>query len=196
MLSGTTTELAAINRMLHVIGESPAGSMISLPDDGLTARRILEDVTREVLVEGWHFNTDERFPLMAEATAPHGIPIPVTATSIDLSCNTEFDLVPRGGRLYDRRKKTFSFPGRTFYADITWYFPFDELPEALRQYVLIKAARQFAGGDLPSSLIHGLTEQREMEKRVLWETEDARQADYNLLRQNRTINRINDREAG
>lgn len=193
---GLTTELEAVNRMLRVIGESPASSLSSLPDDGIEARAALADVTRQVLVEGWHFNTDDEFPLTASATVPYDIKVPRTAAKVDLSPSNARDMVIRGGRLYDRKKHTFSFPGVTVKATIVWLFPFDELPETLRQYVTIRAARQFAAGSLQSQLIEELTADDELRARVLWESDDTQQADANILTGNPTTAAILDRSAG
>lgn len=195
MTLGPTTELNAINRMLHILGESPVSSLASLPDDGLTARRLLEDVTREVLTQGWHFNTDYDFPLTADAMSPYAITVPSSAVKVDLCRGSDFDMVIRGKRLYDRRKKTFSFPGATVRANITWLFPFDECPEALRQYLWIKAARLFSAGSMPSELTYQLTQEDEQRALIEWEAADGRQADHNVLRDNWTTRAILNREA-
>lgn len=186
MALGLTTELSAVNLMLRAIGESPASSLASLPDDGISARQVLTDVARQVLTEGWHFNTDVEFPLTASVTPPYEIAVPATAISVDLSkyttASTGTDLVIRQGKLYDRCKHTFSFEGQQFLCDIVWLFDFEELPEALRQYVNVRAARQFYHDTLQAETqASNLSAEKEQMLRTLWEAEDQRTADTNLI---------------
>ena len=58
---GRTTQLEAVNTMLSVIGETPTtDSIISANSsaDVVMAVQILDEVTKEVEAQGWHFNTE------------------------------------------------------------------------------------------------------------------------------------------
>ena len=56
-LSGTT-ELEAVNTLLHTIGEAPVNSLTgTLPIDATLANNTLSEVSREVQSAGWHWNT-------------------------------------------------------------------------------------------------------------------------------------------
>lgn len=186
MALGLTTELSAINLALRSIGESPASSLASLPDDGISARQVLTDVCRRVLTEGWHFNSDVEYPMVASGTSPYEIRVPATAVSVDLTRYTTqnqcLDLTQRGSRLYDRENHTYSFQGKTVYADIVWLFEFEELPESLRQYIALKSAREFYQNTLQqASTVEGFTAEAEAMARAFWEGEDNRSADKNLI---------------
>ena len=107
-----------------------------------------------------------------------------------------YDLVIRGGKLYDRKTHTFSFEGVTVKCTVVWLFEFEELPESLRQYITIRAARQFSDGDLQSQIINGLTEDDEIKARINWESDDIRQGDLNMLKDSASTAQFLDREAG
>jgi len=182
-----TDELSAINLALRAIGESPASSLASLPDDAINAREVIRDVTRRVLTEGWHFNTDEEFPLVASASFPYEITRPATAAKVDVSRTDPActDVVLRGSRLYDRINHTFSFEGRRLLCDIVWLFEFEELPEALRQYIALRSAREFYHNILQmETTAAGLTQENMQRARSDWEDANLAQADMNLISSN------------
>lgn len=197
MATQRSTLLSAINRMLRVIGESPATSTTSLPADGIDAKAVLDDVVRDVLSEGWHFNRDLEFPLTAAATAPFEIAIPPNAVSVQVSEQdySHEDLIIRQGKIYNRDKHTFNMKDRTVLCDIIWLFDFEDLPQQLRRYVTIRAARVFASGEAPNILVEQLTADDEAVARSRWEAEDMRQEKPNMLRDN-DLRQVLVREAG
>ena len=56
MAENSTTELEAVNTLLHSIGEASVNSLTNLPIDGTQAKNILTEVSREVQATGYHFN--------------------------------------------------------------------------------------------------------------------------------------------
>ena len=65
-----TTQLEAVNSMLGHIGEAPVDSIAtpsSLPISASTALTILDEVSREVQSDGWHFNTEYDVTLSPDA---------------------------------------------------------------------------------------------------------------------------------
>ena len=48
MAQNSTTELEAVNTLLHSIGEASVNSLTNLPIDGTQAKNILTEVSREV----------------------------------------------------------------------------------------------------------------------------------------------------
>lgn len=161
----TTTELSAVNSMLATVGEAPINTLEDLGVvDAITARSTLREVTREICVEGWTFNTDTNFPLAPEGFAPFEVTIPPNALSVVPNDPT---FVVRGTRLYDTSRYSYQFQDfDPIECDVIWGLEFDELPEVTRQYVAIRAARRFHKRVLASDLIHTITD--EDERRAMW----------------------------
>ena len=63
-----TTELEAVNALLRAIGEAPIASLGSGQPDEDMALSILEAVMKEVLSEGWRFNTEIGHEIAPEAS--------------------------------------------------------------------------------------------------------------------------------
>lgn len=161
----TTTELNAVNAMLATVGEAPINTLEDLGVvDAITARSTLQEVTRELLVQGYTFNTDEGFPITPEGFEPFEAKIPPNALSV---VPTDQTLTVRGDRLYDTSRFSFNFQGYdAIPCQIIWGLEFDELPEVTRQYVALRAARRFQKRAVASELIHAITE--EDERQAMW----------------------------
>lgn len=160
-----TTKIEAVNAMLATVGEAPINTLIGVDVvDALTAIAALDEVTREILVEGWAFNTDVGYPLPPNADSPYEIPIPLNALEVIPASNT---YTVRSGKLYDTARFSYSF--RDFdpiSVTITWGMDFDDLPERTRQYVAIRAGRRFQGRIEGSTVVNPITE--EAERRAMW----------------------------
>ena len=56
-----TTKLEAVNSMLGHIGEAPVNTIsnaTALPISASVAVSVLDETSREVQLQGWHFNTE------------------------------------------------------------------------------------------------------------------------------------------
>jgi hypothetical protein len=53
-----TTKLEAVNVCLTNIGEAPVASLTGLQVDAQVASSIIDEVSREVQSNGWHWNTE------------------------------------------------------------------------------------------------------------------------------------------
>jgi hypothetical protein len=136
-----TSELEAVNSMLETIGEMPVNSLTDSGNtDSAIAYRALHRINREVQAKGLHCNTEEKYPLSKDEDDK--FPIPSNALRVDFTYNDK-DLVQRGGFLYDRENHTDIFTETTIDVDITFFLPFTDLPEIVRQFIYIKAAREF-----------------------------------------------------
>lgn len=153
--------------MLATIGESPINSLEDLGVvDAITARSTLQEVTRNILVEGWAFNTDVGFPLVPEGFAPFEVKLPPNAMSVT-PMGAFANLIVRGNRLYDGSRFSYSFQGfNAIPCEIVWALSFDELPEVTKQYVAVRAARLLQKRAVSAELLHALTE--EDERRAMW----------------------------
>jgi len=158
----STTELSAINSMLATVGEAPINTLHDLGViDAITARAALTEVTREILIEGYTFNTDINFPLSPEGFAPFAITTPPDALSV-IPKGAFAGYTVRGNRLYDPETFSYVFQDHAVVeCDIIWNQAFDDLPEVTRQYIALRAARRFQKRSLASELIHAITEEDE-----------------------------------
>lgn len=182
MLATTpTTLLEAVNQIIATIGEPPVNS---IEDNGVLdatmALQALSSVSRAVQLKGWHWNTEENYPLAP--TYPEGeIKLPKNTLKVDPSgAFKALDLVARGNRLYDRKKHTYKI-GKHITVDLTVLLPFEELPEAARTYITIKAARRFSEGQIGSELLSQFSLRDELEAKVALEEAEGETADYNIL---------------
>ena len=153
-----TSELEAINTILSVIGESPISSLseVSSVADAVTAQSILSEVSRQVQTKGWHFNTEKDFELTPD-TYNKEILVPTNALRVDsMGDDREMDVVQRGNKLYDRKKHTFQFD-KSIKCDLVVLLPFDQLPQAARHYITIKAARIFQSRTVGSEALYQFT---------------------------------------
>lgn len=80
-------------------------------------------------------------------------------------------LVFRQGKLYDRRKHTFVI-GCPVRVDLTTCLEFEDLPQAARWYIAVKAARRMVAGSLVSGTAYQFTKADEDQARVRMEQEE------------------------
>lgn len=152
------TELEAVNRMLFTIGETPINTIENSGlVDAVTARQVLAQASRDTQLVGWEWNSEEDYPLVP--SFPEGeIILPPNTLKVDTSgVSADLNLVQRGTRLYDRKNHTYAI-NQTVYVDIVLLLPFEELPEAARSYISIKAARQFQAGFIGSDTLFKFTQ--------------------------------------
>jgi hypothetical protein len=176
------TELEAVNLMLSTIGESPVSTLEVSGDLNVSvARQMLYDVSREVQTIGWYFNTDVDYSLPLDVSG--NINVGGNVLSLDLSdINSDIyslDVVQRGSRLYNRKGGTYVFTS-PLYADITWFLPWDDMPQAARQYVAIVASRRFQRRLLGDDVSEKVTAVEEAQAKATLEDFDANTRDYNL----------------
>jgi len=187
-----TTELDAVNIMLGTIGEAPINSIESASgvSDAVIARQILNEVSIQVQEEGWHFNVESNF-VLSPAVPSKEIFVPENCIEVDAE-DTLIDVAIRGNRLYDRKNHTFQFE-KEIKCSMTLMLPFDDLPQAARHYITIRAARVFQQRVVGSQVLGTFTEKDEMRARMALRRYEAKTADYNILTGNYSVMRVLDR---
>lgn len=184
-----TTELEAVNTMLQAAGADPVSSLdVSADSDVTNARSILAETCKQVQSQGWDFNTDERYP-MARTIAGEYV-VPANMAAIDVSDDfPEVRLTERAGKLWDQEKFTFTWD-RELTFNVTWLFPFEELPQTARHYINMKAARKFQARMLGSESLGKFTAQDESEAFSIFTDAEALDAHHNILTGNRSVSRV------
>ncbi len=191
-----TTELEAINTMLRAVGESP----ISDPDEpqlvtAVNAKSTLRRVSREVQSRGWHFNTERDFPFSLDGASK--IPVGDDVVRIDTWGTDRRKSVTRRGKfLYDLDEHTFVFTA-DLKCEVTFVLSFEDIPEAARNYITVKASREFQLSDVGSDgLQFGFDENAEFGALALLQEFEAEHGDYNLLTGSYDVYRSLDRVSG
>lgn len=176
-----TTELEAVNIMLAVIGESPINSLYSpAVADAVTAQAVLSEVSRAVQSVGWHFNTEEGFPL-TPTLFDKEIQLPANCLQVTPSGPDKgADVAQRGSRLYNREKHTYKFD-KGLQVDMIVLLPFDELPEAARYYITVRSARVFQARTVGSETLYQFTAQDEMQAYSALKKAEGITGDYNMF---------------
>lgn len=175
----TTNELAAVNIMLGVIGESPINSLANISGvlDAVTARQVLNEIAVTVQTEGWAFNSEDNWTFLPDSTGT--ITIPNTIIQVD-AVNTLIKVAVRGTRLYDLKNHTYTFTDGVI-LDCVLLFNFDDLPQAARYYIAVRAARVFQARIVGSDTLQGFTVRDETLARVALKAFDADTGGYNML---------------
>lgn len=181
-MSAHITKLDAVNSILAVIGEMPVTTLEgTLNADAVLASRMLEDVVRDVLVEGWYFNTDHNMELTPDVNGNIELADTVINVDVDPRYSIDVDVVQRGNRLYDKKNHTYTFTKPLKGVSMTLFLEFDELPASVKQYVLGLAKVKFQSNVLGDSALHQMLLQDLQKARTAFVAEDIRQSDRNLL---------------
>jgi hypothetical protein len=170
--NNTETELSSVNSILGAIGQAPVTRLyqeepVSFSEDYTCddeAKKL--EVTRNELVfinpevsfvyqllmesntdvqnEGWVFNREEYFELTPNSDGE--VAIPPNVLRMDVSDGQIWrttDVVRRNGKLYDKLHHSYKFAG-TICFDITWKFPYEDLPSVFKRYITSKASGRAA----------------------------------------------------
>ena len=176
MATRKATRLAAVNTIISNIGQSPVTALDTGNPLVEMAEQILDEITRSVLAEGWEHNTEKRYPFTPDASGC--IVVPDNVLGIDATPGTQ--TVIRGGKLYDRIAHSYTFSGKQE-LDVTWLFDFEELPEAFKNYITIRAANVFAGRSVGSQEAVTFGQREETVARATLLEYDTQQGNYTIF---------------
>ena len=181
-MSAHMTKLDAVNSVLAVIGEMPITTIEdTLNADAVLALRMLEDVVRDVLIEGWYFNTDHGMEIAPDVNGNIELAPSVINIDIDPRYSVGVDVVQRGNKLYDKRNHTYTFTKPIKGVSVTYHLDFDELPATAKHYVLALTKVKFQSNVLGDQVLHNALLQDLQRVRTAFVAEDIRQADRNML---------------
>ena len=175
-----TSELDALNVMLTNIGQQPILNIKNTNPQVALAKTVLNQVVSDVLTEGWTFNRELDFPI--EPNSDGEVYLPENVVAWDLTWPTDYDVVIRDGKLYDKRNHTYEFDkNTTLKMDIVWLFDFEDIPNAIRNYITIRAANLFAMRTTGSTEIAKYGQQEEMQARATALDYETQQGDWNIF---------------
>lgn len=175
-----TTELEAVNTMLRCIGESPVSSLeVSGLVDVANARAQLTATSRDVQEKGWAFNQEDNYPLIRQVDGT--ITLPPNVARVDtFGDDAGIDVVQRGTALYNRGDHTYVFT-KDLKVEITFYLPWEQLPQAARNFICISASRIFQAQTMGSQTKHKFSEADEFKAAASMEQAEANNGDANML---------------
>lgn len=174
----------AINMILQVLGEQTIENEQSTEGiyEAEQAELLLEITKKEILSEGWTFNTDENWAIAPEITEGNTSGYIVVAENVlrlDPS-STASNYVRKDGKVYDKVNQTYLF-STAVYFDVVWDVDFDDIPPIIQQYITLKTARilyQRLVGNLDMVTILTRDEQEAMIRARMHEDEVG---DYNIF---------------
>ena len=183
----TSTELDAVNSILMSVGESLVNTLNTQSPEVAIAQKTLQQVTREVLAEGWVFNTENEVKFTVDANDQVSLSDAILHVDTNRFYHLDtYNVIRKDGKLYDRYEHKNTFPDETtMYLDVVWMYAFEDIPQSFRDYITAKATR-IASLRMVSDLeTNKVLEQDEIASRAAAIEYDTRQADYNVFNDNR-----------
>ena len=172
----STTELEAVNVLLTTIGEAPVNALGGIQTTDVSiARQVLNEVSREVQGQGWHFNTEEGVELSPDSNGHLVVPADVARIDSD-----EYNVVIREGRLFDLDERTLTFTSK-MKVTIIYYQDFVVLPDTAKKYITTRAARIYSDRMLNSETIHKMLARDEQKTLIDLKEYEGDTADYNMM---------------
>ncbi len=186
---GASTELDAVNSILMSVGESPVNTLSVQSPEVVIAQKTLQQVCREILSEGWKFNTETQYPITLNTNDE--VVIPANVLQIDLNRFRHpdaFDTIRKTDngiqKLYDLHDHTYKFTntsGGKIYVDIIWMIEFGDIPQVFRDYITVRAARIASNRMVNNPEAAELIAQDEAQARATALEYDTNQGDYNIF---------------
>jgi len=177
-----TTKLQAVNIALNNVGQNSVASLdVAVPVDAAIAADTIDEVSREAQSVGFVWNTES---LWISPDQDGHIKLPVNTLKADVAGESyQLDVVQRGLKMYDRENNTFKFSNR-IYVTLILALNFEEMSEAARRYITIRAARLFQERMFGSVEISQFNADDEMIARANLAHEETEAGDYNMVYQN------------
>jgi hypothetical protein len=170
------TELEAVNVLLTTIGEAPVNTLDgNQVTDVSIANQVLNEVSREVQAQGWHFNTEDGVKLSPDVF--NQVLVPADIARIDTD---DYNVVQREGKLFNLDERTYTFTSAVK-ATIVYYQDFLVLPETAKKYITTRAARIYSDRMLNSETIHKMIARDEQKALIDLRAFEGDTADFNMM---------------
>ena len=188
----TDTELSAVNSILGAIGQSPVTSLgpadngtgetinFANPETGFIYN-ILTEVNKDVQNESWVFNTEFHVKLPPDSNK--NILIPTNVLRYDLHEDNVYrtkNLIRKSGKLWDTIKQTYEFD-TVLYLDITYLYPFTDLPSAFQRYIISRSSVRAATQLVSNPQLVQLLQSQEALARATCIEYECQQGDHSYM---------------
>jgi len=156
------TELECVNKMLLLLGEAPVVTLDDLTfAEASLARQVLQEDSVSIQQQGFYWNT---LNLTLQPDISGYIYLPEGTLRMDPVDKTSY-YIKRGNRLYDGENNTYVI-AEDVEVELIQFLSWDEVPEVVRHYITIKAARRFLTRMNPDRLKIGYTEREELDAKA------------------------------
>ena len=189
---GKTTELEAVNICLGILGEQPVSAIGSGVSKSTIARDVIYELSREIQSKQLACNTEYNYKLTPDAEDL--ISLPATTIVVDPTYLSDNRYVERNGSLYDRVDNTYDI-FKPVNVDITYFLTWDNLPEHVRRYITIRAARVYQKRYLADDTLHRFTKDDELQAKAEFERIELNTEDFSILDNMRINPRVYQRKA-
>lgn len=169
--------LTAINTLLQLINEPPIETEEDVAEliEAQIASDVILETKKEVLSEGWDFNTDNGyvFPVNIE-----GI-IPIGANVLDIS-SSDGDIIMRDWRLYSKKDKSAIFE-EPKNMNVIWNMDFNSITHPIRNYITLRAAMKFQARQVMDTNLYSYTQRDVEDAFLIARRSEGKTAKYNML---------------
>lgn len=169
--------LTAVNVMLQMINELPVVDDVELAEivEAQLAASVLIETKKEVLSEGWDFNTEDSYTFSPDTTGYISIP----ANVLDIS-STDGTVIMRDWRLYNRTDNTAKFDDPQD-MKVIWDLDFNSLTHPLRNFITVRAARKFQARTIMDKAVYAYSQTDEEQAYLIARRSDGFTGNYNML---------------
>jgi len=186
---GASTELDAVNSILMSVGESPVNTLSVQSPEVAIAQKTLQQVCREILAEGWKFNTETQYPITLDSNNECIIPNNVLQIDLNRFRHPDaFDTIRKTDngiqKLYDLHDHTFEFTntsGDKIYVDVIWMIDYNDIPQVFQDYITVRASRIASNRMVNNPQAAELISADEAQARAVALEYDTVQGDYNIF---------------
>ena len=184
---GVSTELDAVNSILMSVGETPVNTLtVQIPEVAI-AQKTLRQVCREIQAEGWSYNTENEYPIDTDTN--NQVIVPNNVLQMDLNIfqhGKDYDVVIRSDngvkKVYDKKGHSFVFENcDKLYFDMIWMIDFEDLPQAFKDYITVRASRIASNRMVNNPQSARLLESDEAGLRALALEYETKQGDHNIF---------------
>lgn len=175
------SQLEAVNSMLTSIGSAPVNTITGqVSADVATAKSILEEVRKDVLLQGWAFNRETRVSLSPGGDGRIATPLGTLRIDNAFGATSSVDLVQRGNYLFDRAANSYTFTA-AISVDRTVDLGWDLLPEVARAHIAARASAEFVARMDAGQERYQYASQRALATLVSLRQEETDVGDYTIF---------------
>ena len=174
--------LDAVNTIISSVGSPPINSLTELTNvDAIDALRMLSKVSRDIQAQGWAWNLQENVTLTPDTSKK------IVYTKDILRVIASGRYINRGGYFFDLDNNTDRFNSSIVLTELVREYPFEDLPEPVRNYITAVTARNFQNVKLTSPEMDQVLAQREQEALIKFNKLEIEMGQYNLYDNNETV---------
>ena len=178
----TFTSAPAAGKSIRIYREKEVYNTYANPEVSFIYN-LLTEVNKDVQSEGWIFNVERHVTKSPDTDGYISIPANIIRYDLhDNYANKTRDLVRRNGRLYDTVNHTDVFTG-DLSLDITYLWPFEDLPMAFKRYITYRASVRAATQLVANPQLVQLLQMQEMFARANCMEYECQQGDHSYFGQ-------------